>query len=243
MKNKFALALMALFLFPLVLRAQEQVEDTPATEEVRYGPLQLWGVGIKAGTDGVGFELVKGFGTRLNIRIGYQALNIPISYPVPADMLPDMGDFSILAEADLQFGGTNLFVDFYPVKNVIHLTGGVMMNAMQHTVSIRSTSEFPYGDIMVPAEDIGVFSLQLTPGNKFSPYLGLGFGNTLSRKHRISFNFELGALYYGSPQVTLSGDGIIGPIASEHNQSVLSEALAPYPWYPMINFQLTFRLL
>ena len=79
-----------------------QAPDT-VTQKKQYGPLDLWGIGIKASTDGFGFELVKGFGQRLNIRLGYSMLDIPISYPLPAIM----EGFSGTLDAHLKFGGVN----------------------------------------------------------------------------------------------------------------------------------------
>lgn len=227
-----------LLLLPLNLAAQNANTDAVSEEEtVTYGPMDLWGLGLKATTNGVGFELIKGFGERLNIRLGYSTLNIPYS------MEMEMEGFEVGADANLGFGGANLLLDYYLVKNVIHVTVGGVYNTMQHTVGIQTLSEFPYGDIMVPADEVGSIQATLSPGLKVSPYAALGFGNTLSRKHRVSFNFELGAMYHGNPQLSLTGEGVIGPMASEHNQNVINEAIAQYQWFPMISMQLSFRII
>jgi len=235
-KTSIMLLLALLIAVPRTM-AQEETESSPAEEEVIYGALDLWGLGVKATTDGIGFELIKGFGTRFNIRLGYSTLNIPISYDLT------MEGFSLNATADLRFRGSNLFLEFYPVKNIIHLTGGLIYNNMSHSVQITPLSEFPYGDIMVPPADIGNISATLTPGLRWSPYLGIGLGNTLSRKHRVSFNLDLGAMYHGSPHLGLEGSGIIGPIASEHNATVIMDAIAPYKWFPILALQLSFRII
>jgi hypothetical protein len=44
----------------------------------------------------------------------------------------------------------------------------------------------PFGDLMIPTADVGTLDAELTLGMPVSPYLGLAFGNTLSRKHRLS---------------------------------------------------------
>jgi len=236
-KHFFTCLLLAVCFGPAGLMAQNQGEAQVSGDTVQYGPLDLWGVGLKASTDGVGFELVKGFGERINLRLGYASLNVPYSQAVQQE------DIDLNAAANFKFGGVSFFVDFYPVKNVIHLTGGIMYNQMVHSITITSLSEFPFGDIMVPPEDVGFVKATLTPGTRVSPYMALGFGNTLSRQHRVSVNFELGALYYGSPQLDLTGDGIVGPLASEHNESVIMASIAQYQWFPMISFQLSFRII
>ncbi|MFA6128563.1 MAG: hypothetical protein WC699_14790 [Bacteroidales bacterium] len=213
-------------------------QDSDSVPQAKhYSPLGLWGLGLKATTDGFGVELVKGFGQRLNIRIGYSTLAIPFSQEIPLD------GFSARADAKFKFGGANLLIDFYAVKNVIHITGGVLQNAMKHSVTITPTSDYQFGDILVPAADLGSLEATVTPEYKFSPYVALGFGNTLSRQHRVSFNFELGALYHGAPQVNLSGTNMLGPMASPNNAQVLMTAIGQYKWYPMISMQLSFRII
>lgn len=237
MKKSLLWILIAALLAAAGIKGYSQESDPTPKEKKQYPVAGLWGVGIKATTDGFGVEVVKGFGARLNVRLGYSFMKIPFSYPL------EMEGFSATAEANLTFGGANLFLDFYPVKNVIHLTAGVIQNNMKHTVSLTPTSEYPYGDIMIPASELGMVEAIITPELKFSPYLALGFGNTLSREHRVSFDFELGALYHGAPQLDLVGTNMLSPMASENNEQVIMDAIAQYSWYPMMSIQLTFRII
>ena len=101
----------------------------------------------------------------------------------------------------------------------------------------------PFGDLMIPTADVGTLDAELTLGMPVSPYLGLGFGNTLSRKHRLSFNFELGALYHGGAKLALDGVGVVGPLGSEYNETTITDAIKQYSWLPALNFQLTYRIL
>jgi hypothetical protein len=213
-------------------------QDTDSGPQAKqYKPLDLWGLGVKASTGGFGVEVVKGFGPRLNIRLGYSTMAIPISQEVP------MEGFTARADATLKFGGANLLVEYYLVKNKIHITAGVLQNSMKHSLTLTPTTEYEFGDIMVPIADIGILQANLTPEYKFSPYVALGFGNTLSREHRFSFNFELGALYHGAPQINLSGSSMLSPMASPNNTQVLMTAIGQYKWYPMISMQLSYRII
>ncbi len=238
MKKLITLILALVFLFPVLTICQ----DVPTSEEeipekADWSLLSQWGVGVKAGLGGVGFEVVKGFGDRLNLRFGYTTLTVPYS------LEQSFEGFDLLAEAEVKLGGASVLIDFYPVKNAIHLTAGLMQNATLISVGVSPKSGFPYGDLTIPPEDVGRIDAELSLGMPYSPYVGLGFGNTLSRDHRVSFNFELGALYHGAPQLNLSGEGIIGPMANEHNQTVLADAIAQYAWFPSLSLQLTFRIL
>ena len=75
------------------------------------------------------------------------------------------------------------------------------------------------------------------------PYLALGFGNTLSREKRVSFNFEFGAFRHGAPDFYMDGEGLVAPAANETNENVFNTAFGPYPWIPVVNMQLSFRIL
>jgi len=237
MKRYFSL--LALFFFLAVTSlAQETspiVEDTVKKADWRLQ--SQWGLGIKGGLRGVGFEVIKGFGDRINIRFGYSAFEMPFT------LNQSLESFEIQADTRLVLGGPSLFVDLYPVKNYIHFTLGAVQNRTLVGLSLSTTNSFPYGDIMIPPSEMGSITAQVTPELPFSPYLALGFGNTLSRNHRVSFNFEIGAIYHGEPQVTLTGEGVVGPIASENNARILAQSIAPYQLMPNFALQFSFRIL
>ncbi len=238
MKRIATTFLLIAFLLVGSLFAQENtIPESDETPVADWSFASQWGVGIKAGLAGVGFEVIKGFGDRLNVRLGYSNLSIPYSIEQSFE------GFDLLAEANVKLGGGSLLVDYYAVKNVIHLTVGIVQNNTLISVGVSPKSGFPYGDLTIPPEAVGRIDAALSLGMPYSPYFGLGFGNTLSRAHRVSFNFELGALYHGAPQLDLSGEGIIGPMASEHNQTVIADAIAQYAWFPALSLQLSFRII
>jgi len=237
MKKSLSFLLITVLLASSGIKGLSQEADTTVTIKKQYPVAGLWGVGIKATTNGLGIEVVKGFGARLNVRLGYSWLQVPFTIPI------EQQGISVTADVKMKFGGANLFLDFYPVKNAFHLTAGVMQNGMRHSLMIIPSFDYAYGDIMVPASELGSLEAIVTPKLKFSPYVGLGFGNTLSREHRVSINYELGALYHGAPQLDLVGTKLLSPIASVNNEQVIMDAIAQYRWYPMMSFQMTFRII
>jgi len=196
---------------------------------------ESWGFGFKASTNGIGIEVIKGFGEGVNLRIGTSSLNLPY------DQIIDVQGFDLLANAQLGFGGINGFIDVH-LTPLIHVTGGIIKNNMYHTVRITSAGDFPLGTVEVPASEVGYVLAELSPEKSFSPYLGIGIGRSLSVKSNFSLNFEIGGIYHGEPQLDLTGDGIIGPIASEENRRIIMEAIAPYKWYPLLTLQFGIRL-
>lgn len=239
--NMFKLTSLTAFLVVLTLTftggfGQSHPIPPQVENKTKIGMDSLWGIGAKVGLNGVGLELVKAFTNRLNVRLGYSGLTFPFLTS------QDMDGYKLQVDVKVILRNANLLVDYYPVRSIFHLTGGTIINNTRITFNVKSLSNLPYGDIIIPAEDMGTISGQISPGNALSPYLAIGVGNILSRKHRLSFNFELGILYQGSPRIELSGKGLIGPIASEDNEIVINHAIARYSWFPMLNFQLNYRI-
>jgi hypothetical protein len=216
--------------------SQKETSGSPFKDSPEFDWNTRWGIGLKTGLNGIGLDVVKGISNRLNARIGYSWLTIPYS------TIQNLEGYNLQADAKVTLGGANLLIDYYPIK-VVHLTGGLILNRTLVGVNVKSLSSFLYGDITIPAEDVGTIEASLGPGNSLSPYVAIGFGNTLSANRRLSFNFELGTFYQGSPEIQLNGDGVIGPMASENNANIINKAIAQFAWFPMINFLLTYRVL
>ena len=237
MKTRMIFFSLIMICLPLQSYSQDEAAKKTVEEVKAYGPMDLWGVGLKAGLNGVGLEIVKGFGDRLNLRLGYTTLTIPYS------LEPGIQGYDLKADANIRLGGASFLADYYLVKNGIQNTAGKLQNNTRISFALSSLSDMPFGDLMIPTADVGTLDAELTLGMPVSPYLGLGFGNTLSRKHRLSFNFELGALYHGGAKLALDGVGVVGPLGSEYNETTITDAIKQYSWLPALNFQLTYRIL
>jgi len=205
--------------------------------KIRIQSDSLWGVGLKAGVSGLGIEVIKGLSDKINVRLGYSRLMIPYT------TRQQLEGYNLQVDAEVTLGGASLLTDYYLLKNILHFTGGLILNQTLVGIKIQSLSNLQYGDVSIPAEEVGTISGKLGPGHLVSPYLAIGVGNTLPRNHRFSFNFELGMFYQGPPEIELSGEGVIGPMASENNSHVINQAIAQYSWFPLLNFQLTYRIL
>ncbi|MDD4644699.1 MAG: hypothetical protein PHY99_01770, partial [Bacteroidales bacterium] len=193
-----------------------------------------WGFGINAGLNGFGLELVKGFGDRLTGRLGYSWLKFPYSRRL------DLEGYDLVADAKITLGGSMIAADYRLANPRFHLTGGIVFNQMQVLATVRSRSSFPYGVIQIPAEEVGTITGQLRPGINISPYLAAGITDTLPGRCPLILNVEAGFFYQGAPTIQLSGEGVIGPMASQENTDVINKIMARYPLYPMINFRLTY---
>ncbi len=78
-----------------------------------------------------------------------------------------------------------------------------------------------------------------------APFVGIGWGNAVDEESNWHFDFEIGALYQGTPTATLSSTGaasnpaLASSIAAE--QAQLRDALSNFKWYPVIASGITYR--
>lgn len=89
--------------------------------------------------------------------------------------------------------------------------------------------------------ELGNLKLDFKPSNKVSPYIGLSFGN-LKKSKRVFFSMDLGTLYQGTPDLTMSGNGYIAPTANESNTLIIENNVKSVQFYPYINMQLNFKI-
>lgn len=237
MKRIAAFYALVLLCFPAAgIFAQQGADSSSTPKDVVYKWKDQRGVGLKFGINGIGLDAIKGITNHIDLRLGYSFLSIPYT------TVQTLEGYNLQADATVTMGGANLLADYYPFKNIFHLTGGVLFNQTLVEVDVQSLSAFPFGDISIPTQDVGTITGSLGPGIRLSPYLALGIGRTLSKNHRVSFNFELGAMYQGKPKIELSGDGVIGPMASVNNTTLINDAIAPYPFFPMLNFLIAYKI-
>ena len=91
-------------------------------------------------------------------------------------------------------------------------------------------------------DEIGIIEINMKPGLKITPYAGIGFGRAIAANGKVSFAFELGVVYLDSPKVLLNTTGMLKPTSSAEQQQQLTENVAWINMYPVINFQLSYRI-
>ncbi|MCL3780712.1 hypothetical protein EMN47_09980 [Prolixibacteraceae bacterium JC049] len=210
------------------LKAQE-VEKTSQSDYSKG-----WAIGLRGSTIGPGVEIIKAFSPRFAVRAGWNALTY-------SDKL-DIDDITATLDFDLEVGGPSLMVDFYPVK-WMHLTTGVLFNNFSASGILTPEKTYKFGQITISPEKVGTVALDVEPGTNVSPYIGLGFGRSISLKRRLAFNLELGAFYHGNPKASLEATGMLAPSASEAQVNQLNENLKDYAFYPFVSFQLSYTFL
>lgn len=187
------------------------------------------GLGVKAGTLGLGAEITKSFTETINGRVGFN------SYKFTTSGKEGDVDYDI----DMKWQSTALLLDWHPGGGSFRLTAGYMLNGNKLDMKAKPTGTYDIGGTPYDASEIASLTGSVTFSN--GPYVGLGWGN--AGKAGFGFSVELGAVYQGAPDVTLSSQCSASALVC--NDSTLAEDLAreqqkakdsldSFKWYPQI---------
>ncbi len=196
------------------------------------------GVAIKASTNGFGGDVVFAAHDKINLRLGFE------KYNYGRDITFDENDIEYDAVVDAGTGSVSLLCD-YSIAPWFFISGGAGYNLFHSEIVGHAVSSLPFGDIEIPMEKIGSFQFDLDPGVKISPYLGIGFGQTLNTEKRVAFAFEMGGFYQGPPDISIQSTGLLSPTANpDHGQEKkLERQIDQYYIYPILRFSLSYRII
>jgi len=228
MKKKYAALILSLVIYMTGINIM-QAQVTRTKQSFSPG----WAIGIKLSTFGPGIELIKSFNPYVNVRLGGSYFKVKSEFSID-------NDISTINKSYSTFGAINLLADINFLR-FMHFTGGVVYNLTKEEMEAKPKEDYYIGEVELTSETVGSVYYKLTP-NKICPYAGLGFGSSISGSRRVSFAVDLGVVYHGTPKVQLNANGMVSPTASEEQRQILQDNVSGYRFYPMLNFQLSFRL-
>jgi hypothetical protein len=184
------------------------------------GSAQAAGVGVRAGTTGIGADVAWSVAPTLSARIGYSALN----------WNKDVSTDRVSYDGKLKLSNLNTFLDFSPL-GPFRITGGFIFNNNRYDV---------HGDLLG-----GSVSGDVKAGRSAAPYLGIGYGNVSGLG--VNFYADLGIMFQGSPRASLSANcgglsasactALRNEVAAE--QQRLEDKLKDFKYYPVANIGIT----
>jgi hypothetical protein len=188
------------------------------------GASQAAGIGVRAGTTGLGADLAWGIAPTVSARLGYSALKWGY----------DVNTSNASYNGDVKLSNLSGLLDFHPLGPAFRLTGGVIFNDNKYQATGRPSSGIP-----------GSFDATVKSGRSAAPYLGIGWGNVAGAG--VNFYADLGLMFMGSPKATLNADctGLsAGQCASLQSaaaaqQAELEDKLKHFKTYPVFNLGLT----
>ena len=200
-------------------------------------------VAVRAGTPGVGIGLDLGLSPSFGMRVGFAGLDV--SHAV------DTTDVNY--DGRLRLRTVTGLLDWYVFRGAFHLTAGVAGNGTKlDVVGQPSQGFYTVNGTTYSSAQLGSLSGDLEFGNAAAPYIGFGWGNPAGGNGRIHFLLDVGAIYGGTPVVSLvaqcgpaapQGSAACGEIQS--NVAAEEQKLASKAdflrWYPVVSLGIAVR--
>lgn len=172
------------------------------------------GVGLSVGTGGIGFDVATPVTDFVALRAG-------VSFWPKAKYSQDIhlnnkdGDFiksDVNMEAKLNIFDAKLLADIYPINtSSFHITLGAFFGKSK-IAEAYNTEQFlkpeNWGnkgiklgtDYRISSDDEGNAHADVNV-NGVKPYIGIGFGRAVPRKHRVAVSCDLGVKLWGTPKL------------------------------------------
>lgn len=141
--------------------------------------------------------------------------------------------------ASLKLENIGLLADWHVFNGVTHLTGGVIYN--NNEISMTATpspgSTYTYNGNSYSASLVGSATATVT-FNKVAPYLGIGWSGRAS-KTGFSFKSDLGVMFQGAPKAKLTatgaaaGSALAADLAAEETK--MNNSLSSFTMWPVIS--------
>jgi hypothetical protein len=190
--------------------------------------------GIKLGTLGPGVDLTGYLTDWMNVRVAGNYISVSWDGEVS----------DVDYDSDLDMASVLATLDVYPFENNFRISAGVGFNNNQWNLNGRPTEAEEIGDNTYPAETIGELNGEAT-FDEIVPYVGVGFGNAVKDDTTLSFQFDLGILFQGTPDVTL---GASGPAAGnpafqsdlKKEEEDIQDEADVFKIYPVLSFGIAY---
>jgi len=192
---------------------------------VAAGSVQAAGIGVRAGTTGLGADFGWDIAPTLGGRIGLSGMNFNT----------DVDTDGVRYDAKVKLANLNLLLDWSPL-GPFRISAGFIANnnKVDLTGQPSSGGSFPQGASLTGT---------VKPDKSFAPYLGVGYGNVWTKG--VNFYFDLGIMFQGSPQVSLSCQPAGSPQCASSQSQVAAEQqrvqdeLNKFKYFPVLNLGIT----
>jgi hypothetical protein len=187
------------------------------------------GIGVRAGTNGLGADIGWGIAPTLSARLGYSWLD---NYNV------DVNTTDVNYSGKLKISSVSGLLDWSPL-GPFRITAGITSGDNKVDVTGVPASG--------AASSVGTLSGTIKPGKKTAPYLGFGYGNVAGAG--VNFYFDIGVIFQGSPKSTLTATCSPTATATQctqlqnsvaAQQTSLDDTISKYKYYPVASIGISF---
>jgi hypothetical protein len=168
-----------------------------------------FGVAVRAATLGLGAEVSYRASDRVGVRGGFNYFQLTRE--------SDVQGINYRVTPHLENG--TVILDFFPMGGSFHLSGGLLFNHNEGRLVARLTEDVTIGNRTYTPSEVGSLT-GLVDFKKTAPYLGIGFAG----QGRVSFLFDLGVGFTGTPRANLTGTtNLTGQEKAQFDANVASE--------------------
>ncbi|MDD4515051.1 hypothetical protein [Massilibacteroides sp.] len=220
---------------------------TTITAQKEYKPFGNMSVSVNVGTLGVGVQLASSVTPALSFRTGLSLLKYSYDYEYKGVVSYKEYEMELPVPLNAKANMVNglLLADIFPFKkSPFHIIGGVYWGTA-NIINVVGEADYSVEithELVIPAK--GVVSAKLET-NKIKPYVGLGFTRSFTKNNRFGFTIELGAMFHGTPKVIIEESTVVtdyGDFDIDGELNDMNKFLKDIKVYPLLNFQLNFRL-
>lgn len=211
-------------------------EETPAAEEETSSGINI-ALGARISTLGVGPELSVGFSDYLTTRVAGHWGEFSVD-----------GDTSdVKWDTDLNLASGLATVEWNVFGGGFHIDVGVIV----HDNYVDATAEptggtFTFNGTTYTAAQAGTVSGDVDFDNSVAPYVGIGWGNPVDNDTDLTFFCNLGVVFQGSPDVSLTATGTLAndPLFQQnlkYEEKELQDELDKFEYYPVITLGMSYK--
>lgn len=210
---------------PEVREYAEQVQNK------RRSPVRI-ALGFRAGTTGLGGELITEIARGLHLRMGYSGL--VLNNNLSGEL------FSLNGTNRYSTGNVSLLANIN-ITNRFYISGGAAYARASNRFDYDSSSGANFNWLTIDESDFEELRINHEMTSDIYPYFGMGYGRAISRNSLIYLSAELGVIYHGGFKSTLASDSLPTDVLIEQQQ-LLQDATADVRVMPVLNFNFSFRL-
>ncbi len=192
-----------------------------------------FGVGVKAGTLGLGLEASWQPLPYLELRLG------ATQYDFDDDGRQAGIDYDATLALEQYYATANFHFPISPMR----VTAGLYSNGNELQMINNDLQDVEIGGIVYPGAGVGTLN-STTSFESTAPYLGIGFDFTLLGK--VGMNLDFGVLWQGDPGVTLTASGPLAAdpgfqAALEAEREELEDEVSDFKAWPVVQLGFVYK--
>ena len=230
---------------PQMKLAAEPAYEEDYEEVEEDGIYWFWGskwpgmaLGPKIGTTGIGLDLTFGITRFVNLRSGFNYGSFTWS--------TGLGDVDY--DMDIDLISVPLLVDIHPFANHFRISGGLYIQpGSKAAIEGTPSTATQIGAHVYAPEVIGTITGDIEVSSTITPYLGIGFGNSVGEDQLLTFMVDFGVIFQAyDVSLTSDGAGMTTKLDTFRNDLVLEEEnvqsdMDNFKIFPVLTFGITYH--